>query len=170
MQDWTRAQAYAYTQALSAREWAWEFLRRNPQFRVAWQRSSLMATPQNEASTASLAIPAALSTWGVLFRRLSRRCCAQCPRPLGPRGVLYCLPRNGRGGPQWRHLSSGPRIPVCGPAHARRNPTRCDSELRSNPSARRGRCRHKSPSQYHSDYSGPGTTVCSAPIDGQVPQ
>lgn len=31
--DWRRAETYAYTAALTRTGWAWEFLRRNPEFR-----------------------------------------------------------------------------------------------------------------------------------------
>ena len=34
--DWTNGEIYAYTEKFSCRQWAWEFLRRNTAFRVAW--------------------------------------------------------------------------------------------------------------------------------------
>ncbi len=34
--DWCNPQSYAYTQRLSRDAWAWEFLRRNPDYRAAW--------------------------------------------------------------------------------------------------------------------------------------
>jgi hypothetical protein len=88
MQDWSRAQAYAYTQALSGREWAWEFLRRNPQFKAAWQRSALQRAIEDRPSTMNLAIDPSLSAWGIIFRRPSRNPRAPCSRPVGPRRVL----------------------------------------------------------------------------------
>ncbi|HEY5238565.1 MAG TPA: DUF2285 domain-containing protein [Rhizomicrobium sp.] len=34
--DWTNGDLYACTEKFSRRQWAWEFLRRNPAFRAAW--------------------------------------------------------------------------------------------------------------------------------------
>lgn len=36
MQDWRDANDYAYCQELTLHEWAWEFLRRNPEYRQAY--------------------------------------------------------------------------------------------------------------------------------------
>ena len=36
--DWCGPQSYAYTQRLTRDAWAWEFLRRNPEYRAAWAR------------------------------------------------------------------------------------------------------------------------------------
>ena len=94
MPDWSKAQAYAYTDALSAREWAWEFLRRNPEFRTACQRSSLVMALENEAAT-SLADYLALSAWGVIFRRSSRHSRPPSAHPVGPRSLLDRVPRTG---------------------------------------------------------------------------
>jgi transcriptional regulator len=67
MQDWSRIQAYDYTQALSARSWAWEFLRRNPDFKAEWlQTASFMGTL--ESTSTDLSMDSALSAWGVFFR------------------------------------------------------------------------------------------------------
>ncbi len=38
MHDWRMAADYAYTQGLSAPQWAWEFLRRNPEYRLDYQK------------------------------------------------------------------------------------------------------------------------------------
>lgn len=35
--DWTRPQAYAFTERLDAAQWAWEFLRRNPRYQAEWR-------------------------------------------------------------------------------------------------------------------------------------
>ena len=37
MSEWMKAEQYAYCEQLSAAQWAWEFLRRNPQYRHDWQ-------------------------------------------------------------------------------------------------------------------------------------
>lgn len=39
--DWTDERAYDYTIRMARREWAWEFLRRNPEFRIAWRAAQL---------------------------------------------------------------------------------------------------------------------------------
>jgi hypothetical protein len=36
MPDWRNPQDYDFTRTLSAGQWAWEFLRRNPRYREAW--------------------------------------------------------------------------------------------------------------------------------------
>jgi hypothetical protein len=36
MPDWTDPHAYRFTAELSAAQWAWEFLRRNPRYRAEW--------------------------------------------------------------------------------------------------------------------------------------
>ena len=38
MADWRNPQDYDFTQGLTAPQWAWEFLRRNPVYRLAWQQ------------------------------------------------------------------------------------------------------------------------------------
>ncbi len=34
--DWTKPEDYAYTRSLTRHQWAWEFLRRNPEYRKDW--------------------------------------------------------------------------------------------------------------------------------------
>ncbi len=36
MADWRKAEDYAYTERLRLHDWAWEFLRRNPAYSLAW--------------------------------------------------------------------------------------------------------------------------------------
>ncbi|SJM31863.1 conserved hypothetical protein [Mesorhizobium delmotii] len=69
--DWRDERSYDYTTGLTPREWAWEFLRRNP----AFQRDLTAASQQ--ADTLSyrpfldvVASAGDLSRWGVLFRRV----------------------------------------------------------------------------------------------------
>lgn len=35
--DWRQSQAYAFCDALTSAQWAWEFLRRNPEYQQQWQ-------------------------------------------------------------------------------------------------------------------------------------
>ncbi len=37
MQDWRNSEEYSYTADLTLHQWAWEFLRRNPEYRAAWE-------------------------------------------------------------------------------------------------------------------------------------
>ena len=37
--DWSLRSSYDYTAELTLRDWAWEFLRRNPEFQMAWWKS-----------------------------------------------------------------------------------------------------------------------------------
>jgi hypothetical protein len=95
MHDWSNAQAYDYTQALSPRGWAWEFLRRNPDFRAEWlQIASSMRVL--EGSSTCLSIDAMLSAWGLLFRRPARGGRAACPCVVGPQSVFGRVPGGGR--------------------------------------------------------------------------
>jgi hypothetical protein len=69
--DWTDRNAYVWTKNLTLREWAWEFLRRNPDFQAAWQTARLeygiagyyaqtmMVMSQHQAPS--------LSAWGCLY-------------------------------------------------------------------------------------------------------
>jgi hypothetical protein len=36
MPDWRHAEDYAFTADLTRHQWAWEFLRRNPDYRRQW--------------------------------------------------------------------------------------------------------------------------------------
>lgn len=68
--DWCDERSYDYTSGLTPREWAWEFLRRNPAFRrevtaASQQTKTLSYHPFLEV----VASAGDLSRWGVLFRR-----------------------------------------------------------------------------------------------------
>lgn len=56
MPDWRDPEAYAYTEGLHVHEWAWEFLRRNPDYRAAWEKYQVAAAKGFGAS------------WGVTTR------------------------------------------------------------------------------------------------------
>ncbi len=69
--DWRDERSYDYTAGLTPREWAWEFLRRNP----AFQRDLIAARQQahtlsNQPFLDVVALAGDLSRWGVLFRRV----------------------------------------------------------------------------------------------------
>ncbi|WP_141245775.1 DUF6499 domain-containing protein [Mesorhizobium sp. WSM3862] len=67
--DWRHERSYDYTTGLTPREWAWEFLRRNPAFQhdvtAASQQASILAYRTFRDVVASAGD---LSRWGVLFR------------------------------------------------------------------------------------------------------
>lgn len=73
---WRRSEAYAYTDTVPRRAWAWEFLRRDPDFQRAWAAaqpivSTEARTPRLDVLTAVSALDS-LTPWGVIFCRLAR--------------------------------------------------------------------------------------------------
>ena len=70
--DWRDSSSYEYTLSLSKQGWAWEFLRRNPDFRNAVRLRHPHATTISKSGsvvrivTASAAMPF-LEDWGILF-------------------------------------------------------------------------------------------------------
>lgn len=97
--DWRDERSYDYTAGLTLREWAWEFLRRNP----AFQRD--LTAARQHCKTWSLqpfldmvASAGDLSRWGVLFRgvlwpRFGRILVSALVRPCaaGHCGMVACL-------------------------------------------------------------------------------
>jgi Proteobacterial transcriptional regulator-like domain len=71
MHDWNTFQSYGYTRSLSARDWAWEFLRRNPDFNRACQQSALLPKVHDTQPSDRLVADAHLLAWGLIFRRPS---------------------------------------------------------------------------------------------------
>ncbi len=69
--DWTRDEAYAYTEWFNGPQWAWEYLRRNPEFRVDWKGAQLGIglSGYDPPTTAivSLEKVSPLTRWGCLF-------------------------------------------------------------------------------------------------------
>ncbi|WP_143749242.1 DUF6499 domain-containing protein [Mesorhizobium sp. WSM3882] len=67
--DWRDERSYDYTTGLTPRQWAWEFLRRNPAFQhdvtAASQQANILAY---RAFRDVVASAGDLSRWGVLFR------------------------------------------------------------------------------------------------------
>lgn len=69
--DWRDERSYDYTTGLTPREWAWEFLRRNPAFRRDVTTASQQAnTWSHRPFLDVVASGGDLSRWGVLFRRV----------------------------------------------------------------------------------------------------
>ncbi len=76
--DWRDASSYDYTQELSPEAWAWEFLRRNSEYRAAWSRQAQRANAElAQRSQAREALSAAdtaeAAPWGLVAFRRSRR-------------------------------------------------------------------------------------------------
>ncbi len=69
--DWRDAKAYAHTSRLTRLQWAWEFLRRNPEFQVdlahALEAAELIESSSAVTINRSMTD---LSRWGVMFRGL----------------------------------------------------------------------------------------------------
>jgi hypothetical protein len=100
MNGWSDPLAYVYTERLSARDWAWEFLRRNPEFRVAWERSTHSGHGLEDHPHICMAISSdpCLRDWGILFRGSPGCCCATCPCHVGSGSMFHGMPGNGRAG------------------------------------------------------------------------
>jgi len=70
--DWRCDDAYDYTDVLPRRAWAWEFLRRDPDYRQAW--SDVSTTVRIETLSPNLTVIAAgaeiadMARWGLFFR------------------------------------------------------------------------------------------------------
>lgn len=87
--DWRRSETYEYTRALPRRGWAWEFLRRNPDYqREPPPLPDRMLQPRLTVFTLRRE-RSAEARWGLLFRR----------PPAQERGRSY------------RFLASGPLFP-----------------------------------------------------------
>lgn len=73
--DWQDDHAYAYSQHLTSRGWAWEFLRRNPGFqndlRAVLQRVDLSRSGTADIIRMAAAEPDLLF-WGILFCKLAQ--------------------------------------------------------------------------------------------------
>jgi hypothetical protein len=69
--DWSRDESYAYTERLSGPQWAWEFLRRNPEFRADRQKAQLEYGLSGYDPPVTMMVSQydtpALSKWGLLY-------------------------------------------------------------------------------------------------------
>lgn len=66
---------YRYVERLTSRGWAWEFLRRNPDFQKDLANALLGAERTNARSVDIISLPSNtvdLSRWGLLFCKLER--------------------------------------------------------------------------------------------------
>ncbi|MER9643350.1 DUF6499 domain-containing protein [Mesorhizobium sp. M0239] len=66
---------YGYVERLTSRGWAWEFLRRNPDFQKDLANALLGAERTNPRSVDIISLPSNtvdLSRWGLLFCKLER--------------------------------------------------------------------------------------------------
>ena len=69
--DWTDDHAYDYTARLARREWAWEFLRRNREFRAAWRVAQIEYGLAGYDGGTTIIVSQhqhpSLETWGLLY-------------------------------------------------------------------------------------------------------
>lgn len=69
--DWTKDETYDYTAKMADRSWAWEWLRRNPDFRAAWDDGRLQyGIAGYDAATTLLVAQTEtprISEWGCLY-------------------------------------------------------------------------------------------------------
>jgi transcriptional regulator len=98
--DWRDPASYEYTRDLTREGWAWEFLRRNPNYRKSWRDQLGPATDRTKKTKARVAAPAAVSAaaavWGLLSFRGSRLCCAARGDPLVSGDIVGCASPHGR--------------------------------------------------------------------------
>lgn len=73
--DWRRDATYGYTDALPRRGWAWEFLRRDPDYRRTWPSLGNMVRIENVRPNLTVLTPPAeardMAHWSLIFRRLA---------------------------------------------------------------------------------------------------
>lgn len=93
--DWRDPESYKHLQKLFRAGWAWEWLKRNPEFIAACRQTAGFNIVQRGGAGAPWMLSPAdidrFSRWGVLFRR-RRRCV------LGSRGPSGGAGRRGRAG------------------------------------------------------------------------
>src|SRR5580692_8214534 len=69
--DWEREDAFDYADDLTLPQWAWEVLRRNPDYRKSWEiaGAGFVATTRDRQSTVMDAADASapLSEWGCVY-------------------------------------------------------------------------------------------------------
>ncbi len=165
-QPWDRSEAYAYTATLPRRAWAWEFLRRDPDFQHAWAAGQPMVS--TEAPRARLAALTAIRTldslepWGVIFCRFTRARLQDGKDLLAPR-ILPARPAAHRRSRRPIRLLLPCRDPSCrglahhagwttarprarGPAQSSVRGRRCEhARARQAAHQRTGRCPHSAP-------------------------
>jgi hypothetical protein len=107
--DWRRRETYEYTRGLPRRGWAWEFLRRNPDYRREWAPPADATIDTIEPHLTLLRLhprEQGNGRWGVLFRRLTAFQCDRLlvskPKPAHP----LREGRPGRFATQGEHLQS----------------------------------------------------------------
>lgn len=100
--DWRDKESYAYTESLPAQAWAWEFLRRNPEYHLAWSEHAEEPPGAKVSSSGVVLMPQLLDDearrWGLasfrgaLRRRAGGRCLLVC-WVLPIRSVCTCIAR-----------------------------------------------------------------------------
>jgi len=121
--DWRRKESYDYARALSRRAWAWEFLRRNPEFQRTCSTVRESAVVERLSRHLTLirltAAPTLLHQWGAIFHGRGRDRCDGRRCVLEPAGLPSRAPGRGlsaRGGlrdeaaAHCRLALSGPRL------------------------------------------------------------
>lgn len=95
--DWRRRETYGPLTELPRKAWAWEFLRRNPDFHGAWRTAADQVAIDTEDGLTVITVPeeGPLRQWGVLFRRCiigrrDGRFRILGPRPLPARPPCDC--------------------------------------------------------------------------------
>ncbi|MBG6178592.1 hypothetical protein IWQ55_006453 [Labrenzia sp. EL_208] len=88
--DWQDKRSYAGLLSLNRHGWAWEFLRRNPDFQKDFSKLSGVIDPiTDKPNLYSLPANCPLKCWGIFFRNLLE-CGCRCL--LGSAPILTCTP------------------------------------------------------------------------------
>ncbi|HVB18371.1 MAG TPA: DUF6499 domain-containing protein [Stellaceae bacterium] len=95
--DWRRRETYDPIDALPRKGWAWEFLRRNPDFHGAWlDTSSRTVTDASLRALTIITTPhnGRLREWGLMFRRRTSDRCDCSLRVVGSGRLPICAPHD----------------------------------------------------------------------------
>ena len=79
--DWRDPDSYSYTASLTRTGWAWEFLRRNPDFQAACAMRGAPSEGKEVPERPDL------KPWGICFRQVAGDAVRGCACDLGP-GVM----------------------------------------------------------------------------------
>ncbi|MDY7091331.1 MAG: DUF6499 domain-containing protein [Acidobacteriota bacterium] len=67
MADWRNPEDYTYTQGLTLHQWAWEFLRRNSDYRDDWRAFEALEDPIMHTAEQSSVYRSASRKWGLAY-------------------------------------------------------------------------------------------------------
>ena len=88
--DWTKDETYDYTAKMADRSWAWEWLRRNPDFRAAWDDGRLQYGIAGYDAATTLLVPLKTQVEATPFLLRDLACSSVLlEMPTGPQHLLF---------------------------------------------------------------------------------